>query len=101
MTHHLTKDRASSRRRYYRLLKEGLCCTCGQCPPLPEGKRCEPCRDKNRKASRDHARKQRAAWTKLGICVCCGQRQAMHGRSQCGACADARDELHELKKMAA
>ena len=93
-TRNLNSERASSRRRYHKLVESGLCCCCGKAPATA-GRRCPPCREANRRASREHAAKRRKAWLGLGVCVCCGQREAMPWRTQCAVCAEARDECHE------
>jgi hypothetical protein len=94
----LNKERAAARARYHRLVKAGKCCQCAKVPPLEGAKRCQDCREKNRKASRTHVAKQRKVWKALHICLTCGQRKAMPQRTQCGACADRRDENHEIEK---
>ena len=90
--HDIEARRARDLERYHRRTTErraqGLCVTCGKCPPAPGRSRCEPCAAKKRPAERARHRRRSAARIAAGLCPKCGKRPPAPHRSQCEPCLE-------------
>ena len=105
---------ASYHRRVAERIAQGMCPKCGQRPPAPDRRRCEPCAEKariagraradrlraegkpvrdpetRRQADRERDRRQHAERKAAGLCVKCGRAPALPERTQCGPCVERR-----------
>ena len=101
----------------------GLCIRCGERPPMPGRKSCEPCLEKRREADRARYREGKAlgkpyggadpnvkrragrarsrlrqkARTEAGLCIRCGARPPVEGGTACQPCCDRRQAAEKRK----
>ena len=95
-------------------IAQGLCPRCGKAPPAPDRSLCEPCAEKQNRATRarharlraagkprqdperaqayerERYRRLSAAHAAHGLCKHCGKAPAAEGRTACEPCAEKR-----------
>ena len=115
------KDRERFRKRTAERIAAGLCPLCGDRPPAPERRVCEPCaarrnragrardarlraegkprRDpvKSRAHERERNRRERERRSALGLCTACGAAPAAPDRVRCEPCLEKRRAADRAK----
>ena len=108
------RDRERFRKRTAERIAAGLCPLCGDRPPAPERRACDPCAARRNKASRardarlraegkprrdpvksrayerERSRQEREQRSVLGLCTRCGKAPAAPDRASCEPCLEKR-----------
>ena len=118
------RDRERFRKRTAERIAAGLCPLCGDRPPAPERRACEPCAEKRNKASRardarlraenkprrdpvkmrayqrERNRREREQRSALGVCIRCGKAPAAPDHASCEPCLKKRRAADRAKYAA-
>jgi hypothetical protein len=76
------------RRRRARLIKQGLCTSCGKVPPRPDRRKCEACAKEDVDRAMRRYNRRKVPLEQLGLCPRCATRKVMPGTRVCGVCSE-------------